>query len=269
MRILFVGDIVGRSGRDALKEHLAKLKTDLNIDIAIVNVDNAANGRGTTINTCEEIIRYGAEILTGGDHIWDQREMVCGVDTIDNILRPANMPDTTPGKGCLTIEKDGQKLSVLHLGGTTFLDKGFDNPFIKADEILQQIKPSKNHAVFVDFHAEATSEKMALAQYLDGRVTAIVGSHTHVPTADCQVFSKGTGFQSDAGMTGDYDSVIGVKPEAPIRNFKCLVPKERMVPADGEATLCGALIETNDKGLTQNIEPVRVGGRLSQQIPSF
>lgn len=269
MRILFVGDVVGRSGRDALKAHLPKLKTDLNVDIAVVNVDNAANGRGVTVNTAEEIIEYGADVLTGGDHIWDQREMVCAVDNMDNILRVANMPNTTPGKGFVTIEKAGQKFTVIHLGGTVFLDKGFENPFLKADEILQTIKPSKDHAVFVDFHAEATSQKMALGHYLDGRVTALVGSHTHIPTADCHVMNNGTGYQTDAGMTGDFDSVIGVKPEAPIRNFKCLVPKERMVPAEGEATLCGTLIETDDKGFTKNIAPISIGGRLSETIPQF
>jgi len=269
MRILFVGDVVGRSGRDALKDHLAKLKADLKADIVLVNVDNAANGRGVTTKTADEIMGYGADVLTGGDHVWDQREMVAAIDNMDHLLRVANMPETTPGKGVVTIEKDGQKFTVIHLGGTVFLDKGFDNPFIKADQILQNIKPSQNHAVFVDFHAEATSQKMALAQYLDGRVTAVVGSHTHIPTADCMVLNKGTGFQTDAGMTGDYDSVIGVKPEAPIRNFKSLVPKERMVPADGETTLCGTLIETDEKGLCQNIAPVRVGGRLTKSLPSF
>jgi len=269
MRILFIGDIVGRSGRDALKEHLPTLKADLKPDLIVVNVDNAANGRGTSIKTSEEIIGYGADVLTGGDHVWDQREMVSGIETVQNILRPANMPQTTPGVGFLTVQKAGHKFSVLHLCGTTFIDKGFENPFHKANEILQNLKPSSDHTIFIDFHAEATSEKMALGQYLDGRVTAVVGSHTHIPTADCQVFNKGTGFQSDAGMTGDYDSVIGVKADAPIRNFKCLVPRERMSPAEGKATLCGTLIETNTNGLCQNIQPVRVGGRLRPEIPNF
>lgn len=268
MRILFVGDVVGRSGRDALKDHLTKLKTDLKVDMTVVNVDNAANGRGTTIKTSEEIIGYGADILTGGDHLWDQREMVSAIDNMSNVLRIANMPDNTPGKGYVTIEKHGHRLTVLHLGGQTFLDKGFENPFYKADAILQSLKLSDTHSIFVDFHAEASSEKMAMGQYLKGRVSAVIGSHTHIPTADCQIL-EGTGFQSDSGMTGDYDSVIGVKPEAPIRNFKCLVPKERMIPADGEATLCGTFIETDDKGLCRNIAPIRIGGRLSKEIPNF
>lgn len=269
MRILFIGDVVGRSGRDAVRDHLPKLKTDLNIDSIIVNVDNAANGRGTTVKTSEEIIEYGADVLTGGDHIWDQREIVSGIEKLPNLLRPANLPSTTPGKGIYSVNSGAGKLTVIHLCGTVFIDKNFDNPFDKADELLNGIKSSSDHAIFIDFHAEATSEKMALAQYLDGRITAIVGSHTHVPTADCQVLSQGTGFQCDAGMTGDYNSVIGVKVDAPIRNFKRLVPKERMIPADGEATLCGTLIETDDKGRCKNIAPIRIGGRLTQSLPDF
>ena len=264
MKILFLGDVVGRSGRDAIKAHLPSLKEQLSPDVVIANVDNAASGRGTTQATAKEIISYGADILTGGDHIWDQREMVCGVENISCLLRPANMPEGTPGKGMLQHSlTDGQKITVLHLGGTVFMNAVFDSPFDCVDKTLKHHQIGKGHHIFIDFHAEATSEKMALAQYLDGRVSAVIGSHTHIPTADAQVFKGGTAFQCDAGMCGDYDSVIGVKASAPIHNFLRKVPKERMEPADGEATLCGTFIETDDNtGLATKIKPIRVGGRL-------
>ena len=269
MRILFIGDVFGRSGRDAIKEHLGGLKDCLQPDVVITNVDNAANGRGTTVTTAEEILGYGVDILTGGDHIWDQREMVCGVENIKQIIRPYNLPIKTPGRGIIEGTFAGHKLTVVHLCGTTFMSKTFDNAFDAADKILETVKLSNNHSIFVDFHAEATSEKMALGQYLDGKVTAVIGSHTHIPTADAQILPNGTAYQTDAGMTGDYNSVIGVKPSAPIGNFKRTVPNERMVPTDGEATLCGTLIEVNEQGLAVNIAPVRVGGRLSKSMPDF
>lgn len=270
MKILFLGDVVGRSGRDALKVHLPLLKEKLEPDVVIVNVDNAASGRGTTQATAKEILEYGADCLTGGDHIWDQREMVCGVENISDLIRPANLPEGTPGKGVWSKTIYGQKITVLHLGGTVFMHALFDNPFSYADKILEQHKVGKGNHIFVDFHAEATSEKMAMAQYLDGRVSGVVGSHTHIPTADAQIFKGGTAFQCDAGMCGDYDSIIGVKPEAPIHNFLRKVPKERMTPAEGEATVCGTLIETDDDtGLAKSIKPIRVGGCLNGEMPVF
>ncbi len=270
MRILFLGDVTGRSGREAVKEHLPLLKETLRPDVTIVNVDNAASGRGTTQATAKEILSYGADCLTGGDHIWDQREMVCGVENISNLVRPANLPEGTPGKGHWVGEFSGQKITVLHLGGTTFMTHHFDSPFDYANKFLDSHKIGKGSHIFVDFHAEATSEKMALAQCLDGRISGLVGSHTHVPTADAQIFTKGTAFQCDAGMCGDYDSVIGAKAQAPIHNFSRKVPRERMQPAEGEATLCGTFIETDDMtGLSKNIAPVRIGGRLAEEIPTF
>ncbi len=270
MRILFIGDVMGRTGREALAKHLPTLKEKLSPDVIIVNVDNAASGRGTTQATAKEILSCGVDCLTGGDHIWDQREMVCGVENIKELVRPANLPEGTPGRGLWSDTLNGQKITVLHLGGTVFMNASFDNPFTYADEVLSRHKIGKGSHIFVDFHAEATSEKMALAQYLDGRISGLVGSHTHIPTADAQIFKGGTAFQCDAGMCGDYNSIIGVKPEAPIHNFLRKVPKERMAPADGEGTLCGTLIETSDNtGLAKNIASVRIGARLKEELPSF
>lgn len=273
MRILFVGDVFGRSGRDALKEHLPKLKEQLSPDVIIINVDNAASGRGVNKDIAKEIFGYGADCLTGGDHIWDQREMVCVVENNTNIIRPFNLPKGTPGKGVWRKTLlDGSEIVVLHICGRLFMNKTFDNPFLAADEALKSLPPCQgtSRSIFVDFHAEATSEKMAMGHYLDGRVAAVVGTHTHVPTADAQILPKGTALQSDAGMCGDYNSIIGANPEQPIHNFLQKVPQERMVPTVGEATLCGTLIETNNKtGLAKNIAPIRIGGRLRQEIPDF
>ena len=272
MRILFIGDIMGRSGRDALAKHLPTLKEKLSPDVVIVNVDNAANGRGVTKDTAKDIYDAGADCLTGGDHIWDQREMISVIERDKNILRAQNLPDETPGNGVWRKTlNSGHEIVVIHLCGTIFMTKAlFDSPFRAVDAVLDGIKLGKERSIFVDFHAEATSEKMAMAQYLDGRVSGVVGTHTHVPTADAQIFTKGTAFQCDAGMTGDYDSVIGVKPEVSIKRFLQQVPLDRFVPADGEATVCGTFIETSDNtGLAKNISPVRIGGRLNEVIPSF
>lgn len=263
---------MGRSGRDAVAKHLPSLKEKLKADVTIVNVDNAANGRGVTKDTAKEIYEVGADCLTGGDHIWDQREMIAVVEKDKNILRPHNLPSETPGTGVWRQSlNSGQEIVVIHLCGTVFMNKShFDNPFRAADEALKNLPLMHGRSIFVDFHAEATSEKMAMAQYLDGRVSAVIGTHTHVPTADAQIFNKGTAFQCDAGMCGDYDSVIGVRSDVPLKKFLQKVPLDRMIPADGEATVCGTLIETsNTTGLAKNIAPIRLGGRLSEDIPNF
>ena len=264
MKILFLGDVAGRSGREAVEKHLPKLQEIHEPDFTIVNVDNASSGRGATQAHAREILGYGANLLTGGDHIWDQHEMIVGVENIKRLLRPANLPEGTPGKGVTTIDVDGQKITVIHLGGTVFMSHSFDSPFDCVDKILNRHRLSAGHHIFVDFHAEATSEKMALAHYLDGRVSAVIGTHTHVPTADTQILHDGTAYQTDAGMCGDYNSVIGVKIHAPIQNFRRKVPRAYFKPADGEATVCGTLIETsNQTGQAKRIVAVRVGGGLS------
>ncbi len=262
---------MGRSGRDALVKHLPSLKEKLLPDVIIVNVDNAVHGRGVSKKVCSEIYDLGVDCLTGGDHVWDQREILTYINNDPRLLRPMNYPDNAPGNGHLVHTlQDGRSILILHALARTFMPP-VENPFTVLSNIVRDHPlRQKVDAIFIDFHGEATSEKMAMAQYLDGKVSAVVGTHTHIPTADAQIFPKGTAFQTDAGMVGDYDSIIGVKKEAPIHNFTRQIPGDRMVPADGEATLCGTLIETDDKtGLAKNISPVRVGPRLQESLPSF
>ena len=270
MRILFIGDIVGRSGRDALAKHLPSLKDGLKPDVIIVNGDNAAHGFGITMKVCEEFFAQGVDCITGGNHIWDQREIIPFIGREERLLRTENYPKGVPGRGhYLKTLADGRKVLVLHLMGRLFMND-LEDPFRTADEVLSRyILGSNVNAIFVDIHAEATSEKMALAQYLNGRVSAVVGTHTHMPTADAQILSKGTAFQSDAGMTGDYDTVIGMKYDVPIQRFTKAFSTDKLTPGDQEGTLCGTLLITDDKtGIARQIEPVRIGPRLHNALPS-
>lgn len=269
MRILFVGDVMGRSGRDAIAKHLPKLKADLKIDVAIVNGENAAHGVGITEAICKEFYASGADIITTGNHVWDQREIIPYIARDAKLLRPLNFPKGTVGNGAyLHTTGDGEKILVVNAMCRLFME-ALDCPFVAMDELLRDYKLGQNvDAIFVDLHGEATSEKMAFGHYLDGRISAVVGTHTHMPTADCQIFPAGTGYQSDAGMTGDYDSVIGVRKDISVYRFVKKTPGERMVPADGEATLCGTYMELNAKGQCTRIEAVRVGPRLHNTVPS-
>ena len=272
MRILFIGDIVGRSGRDALGKYMPELKEKLKPDAIIVNVDNAAHGHGVTADICKEIYGYGAHVLTGGNHIWDQREIIAYIDRDPKLLRAINMPKGAPGKGIYihTTEK-GQKILVIHAMARVFMPDIMDDPFAAVNDILNTYHLGGSvHAIFLDFHGEATSEKMAMAHYLDGRVSAVVGTHTHMPTADVQILNGGTAFQSDAGMTGDYDSVIGTKKDIPIARFTRKMPTDKFSPADGEGTLCGLFLETDSRtGLTLRVGAVRMGPRLKPEMPDF
>lgn len=262
---------MGRSGRDAVAKHLPVLKEKLRPDIVIVNVDNAAHGFGVTADICKELYGYGADILTGGNHIWDQREIIPYIDRDQKLLRPINLPKGAPGKGFhISTTATGQKILVIHALARLFMET-LDDPFAVINELLNAYNMGGAvNAIFLDFHGEATSEKMAMGHFLDGRVSCVVGTHTHAPTADVQIFPGGTAYQSDAGMTGDFDSVIGMKKEVPILKFTRKMPTERMSPADGEATLCGLLVETDDKtGLARNAGAIRIGGRLKQELPDF
>lgn len=270
MKILFIGDIFGRSGREALEHHLPKLKEELAPDVVIVNVDNAANGRGITPKQAGEFYELGVDCLTGGDHIWDQRQILSHIDKDPKLLRPINFPPQTPGNGSLLFKTaEGQTCLIIHALGRVFIDPA-DNPFEAVNKLVEAHPLGKSvDAIFVDFHAEATSEKMAMGQYLNGRVSAVVGSHTHIQTADAHIMSAGTAYMTDAGMTGDYDSVIGARKDIAIHRFIHKTPHpERLIPANGTATLCGAFVITNVKtGLAEKIEPIRRGGILSQTHP--
>lgn len=269
MRILFLGDVMGRSGRDAVSKHLPELKEKLKTDVVIVNGENAANGVGITEKICQQLYKDGADCITTGNHVWDQREIISYIDSDPRLVRPINYPSGTPGKGSyLHTLSDGRKILVINAMGTLFMHD-LDIPFPIIDALVKDNPlKQKADAIFIDFHAETTSEKMSLGHYLDGRVSAVVGTHTHIPTADCQIFPGGTAYQTDAGMCGDYDSVIGVRKDIPILRFTRKMPTERFSPAEGEATICGVFIETDDNtGLAVRAESVRVGGRLSQQMP--
>lgn len=266
MRILFCGDVVGRSGRDAVLRFLPTLREELKLDAVIVNVDNAAGGFGTNAEICQELLGAGADVLTGGDHIWDQKDIPAYIGKEPRLLRPHNFPVSVPGSGAFVFTtRYNKKLLVAHVLGQVFHKENLDCPFACMDALLKRYTLGGTvDAVFVDVHAEATSEKMAMGRYLDGRVSAVVGSHTHVPTADARILNKGTAYQTDAGMCGDYDSIIGMKEEAPLASFLHKYRKIRMEPADGEGTLAGIYVETDDKtGLAIAVQQIRRGGLLS------
>jgi metallophosphoesterase (TIGR00282 family) len=271
MRILFIGDVVGRSGREALAKNLPIAREKLRPDVVIVNGENSAHGFGLTVDIVKEIYTLGADVITTGNHVWDQREIIPYIDRDPKLLRVVNLPQGVPGKGFYvhTTER-GQKILVIHAMARLFMD-ALDDPFLAIDGILSSYKMGGMvHAVFVDFHGEATSEKMAMAHYLDGRVSAVVGTHTHIPTADLQILPGGTAYQTDAGMTGDYNSVIGFKKDIPIQRFVRKMPTERLSPAEDEGTMCGTFIETDTKtGLALRAASVRMGPRLKEEFPDW
>jgi 2',3'-cyclic-nucleotide 2'-phosphodiesterase len=270
MRLLFIGDIVGRAGRAALFENLPKLRLAWGLDFVIVNGENAAGGFGITEAICADILAAGADCVTLGNHAFDQREALVFIARQRRLIRPLNYPRGTPGGGAnLIATTTGAQVLVINLMGRVFMD-AMDDPFAAiAREVSACPLGVGCDALVVDFHAEASSEKQAFAHFVDGRVSLVVGTHTHVPTADHQILPNGTAFVTDAGMTGDYDSVIGMEKEEPVRRFTTKLPAMRFEPASGAATLCGIAVELDAKGLAAKIAPVRIGGRLSQARPEF
>lgn len=271
MRILFFGDVMGRSGRDGLAKHLPDLKSRLKPDVIIANVENAAGGFGVNIKLAQEFYDLGINVLTTGNHIWGQKELVSAIDREPRLLRPLNYPEGTPGRGhYIHALPGGAKILVINVMARLFMEPVLDDPFAVAEKFLAQHRLGHTvQAIFVDFHGEASSEKMAFGHVFDGRVSAVVGTHTHIPTADEQVLPKGTAYLSDSGMCGDFDSVIGMKKELAIWKFTRKIPGERLVPAEGDATICGAFIITDDAtGRAKSIETVRVGGRLRGHVPA-
>lgn len=264
MKILFIGDIVARVGRDALANFLPEVSKQLSPDVVIVNGENAAHGIGINEKICKEFFDLKVDVITLGNHAWDQREVIPYIERELRLVRPINYPAATPGKGhYIHTLSDGRKIMVINAMARLFMDP-LDDPFAAVDQIVRANPMGKSvNAIFLDFHGEATSEKMAMAHYLDGRVSAVIGTHTHIPTADAQILSGGTALQCDAGMTGDYNSVIGMKTETPIMRFTRKISMEKLSPADGEGTLCGVFVETDDKsGKATCIKPVRKGPRL-------
>jgi metallophosphoesterase (TIGR00282 family) len=271
MRLLFLGDIVGRPGRNAVIERLPVLRERWRLDCVVINGENAAGGFGITEAICDEVLAAGADAITLGNHSWDQREALVFIERQPRLLRPINYPPGTPGRGAnLVTTHSGGRVLVVNVMGRLFMD-ALDDPFVAADRELEACPLAQvADAIVVDIHAEATSEKEALGHHLDGRASLVVGTHTHVPTADYRVLKGGTAYLSDAGMCGDYDSVLGMQKEEPIRRFLQKTPGSRMEPGLGEGTLSGVAVETDDRtGLAMRVAPVRLGPHLEEAWPRF
>lgn len=269
MRILLLGDLLGRSGREAALNHIPALRKTLRLDFVVVNAENASHGFGLGPDMADALFAAGADVITLGNHAWDRREIIPYIANEKRLIRPLNFPPGTPGAGfCLSVLADGRKVLVAQAMGRLFMDP-MDCPFRAVEELLLRQRLGVTvHAVLVDIHAEATSEKMAFGQAFDGRVSAVTGTHTHIPTADHQVLPQGTAYATDLGMCGDYDSVIGMTKGPALNRFIRKMPGEKLSPAEGAATLCGAFVETDDAtGLAKRIEPVRLGGRLAAALP--
>jgi metallophosphoesterase (TIGR00282 family) len=269
VRILLCGDVVGSAGRACVIENLPRLRRSLALDFIIVNGENAAAGFGITDKICAEFYAAGVDAITTGNHVWDRREIVPYIAGDSRLLRPANFPAGTPGHGSFVYTiREGRRILVINVMARLFMDP-LDDPFSAVESAVAAHPLGDVHAIIVDIHGEATSEKMAMGHFLDGRVSLVVGTHSHVPTADCQILPAGTGYQTDAGMCGDYDSVIGMQKAAAIARFVRKMPGERLQVAEGPGTLCGVVVETDDaSGLTRHIAPIRLGGRLAPSFPA-
>jgi 2',3'-cyclic-nucleotide 2'-phosphodiesterase len=270
MKILFLGDVMGRTGRSAIVDRLPKLRADWGLDFVVVNGENASSGAGLTGDHARLLLGAGADCLTLGDHAFDQKDMLTFAEQETRIIRPLNYAKGAPGRGArLFSDARGRKVLVTQVLGQVFMKRPFDDPFSAVDAVL------KTHplgglaqAIVVDMHCEATSEKMAMGHWCDGRASLVVGTHTHVPTADAMILNGGTGYLTDAGMCGDYNSIIGMDKAEPMRRFITGMGKTRFEPAEGEATLSGVYLETDDRtGRATRIVPVRIGGRLPEARP--
>ena len=273
MRLGFFGDVVGRSGREGVTMHLPALRRRLGLEFVVVNAENAANGFGITEKTANELFQAGADCLTLGNHSWDQKEALTFIAREPRLLRPVNYPrlSDVPGAGAYLYETPmGRRVLVVSALGRVHMDS-LDDPFSAVDRELEACPlGAAADAVIVDIHAEITSEKMAMGHFCDGRASLVVGTHTHVPTADAQILPGGTAYQTDAGACADYDSVIGMQKEEPLRRFTTRIAQGRNQPALGPATVCGVFVETDDAtGLARRVEPIRIGGRLKPHVPEM
>ncbi|MBF0460138.1 MAG: TIGR00282 family metallophosphoesterase [Magnetococcales bacterium] len=264
MMILFIGDVFGKSGRRALDLHLGRLKKAYPLDMVIANGENGAGGIGITPGVATELFQAGVDVITTGNHIWQHKEIFEYIDNNNRLLRPMNYPPGAPGKGFVIFTTRSQmRVAVLNLSGRVFMDP-LDCPFQMADRFLERVRMGRDvDAIMVDLHAEASSEKGAMGYHLDGRVSAVLGTHTHIPTADHHILPKGTAFQTDVGMTGCYRSIIGMKAETVMPRFLRQMPTHfEQMPEEG--TLCGALVTlAKATGLCQAIQPIRLGTQLS------
>ncbi len=268
MKILVCGDVVGRSGRDALKKHLPTIQKKHAPDLVVVNGENAAHGFGLNEKICQEFYEHGVNVITTGNHVWDQKEFVHTLEKDPYVIRPLNYPHEAPGRGYVVYKmRDGRKVLVINVMGNLFME-GLNMAFPAIDAVVSHYQLKKQvDAIIVDVHAEATSEKNAMGYFLDGRVSGVVGTHTHIPTADTRILPKGTGYQTDLGMCGDYDSVVGFQWETPVARFLKKGPSERLSPAEREGTLSGVLFHINDKtGLCEEVQPVVLGPHLRNHV---
>ncbi|WP_350335169.1 TIGR00282 family metallophosphoesterase [Coralliovum pocilloporae] len=269
MRLLFLGDLVGRVGRQIVFDRLPGLIERYGIDFVVVNAENAAGGFGVTEEIFNDLLDAGADVITTGNHVWDQREALSFCERTDRFLRPANYPSGTPGRGATLVQsRNGANVLVVNVMGRVYMD-ALDDPFQAVERELDACGLGEQADVIViDMHAEATSEKQAMGHFVDGRATLVVGTHTHVPTADHQILPGGTAYQSDAGMCGAYDSVLGMDKEEPVSRFLRKIPSSRFSPAKGEASLSGLCVDVDLRtGLATRVEPFRSGGVLSEALP--
>lgn len=243
MKVLAIGDVVGKNGVHFLEKELPKLKREQEIDVCIVNGENAADGNGITPTSAKELFACGADVITTGNHAYRRQEMYDLFDENDFLLRPANFTDACPGHGVCKVDKGRFFVGVINLMGTTYMD-ALNNPFLEVDSLLETLSDCR--FILVDFHAEATSEKRAMGFYLDGKVSAVFGTHTHVQTADEQVLPQGTGYITDLGMTGPVQSVLGVKPDIIIRKFKTQMPARFDYAKEGPNMICGCIFTLDD-----------------------
>lgn len=270
MRILFFGDIVGRAAREAVIRQVPVLRTQYALDFVIVNGENSAGGFGITPDIAEALFEAGVNVISTGNHVWDQQNISGYIADEPRLLRPVNFPNGTPGRGVGLFEAGDKRVLVINVMGQLFMES-LEEPFAAVERELAACPLGEvADAIIVDVHAEATSEKMAMGHFCDGRASLVVGTHTHVPTADAQILPNGTAYQTDAGMCGDYDSVIGMQKDEPVNRFVTKLRGGRFGPAQGTPTLCGVVVETdNSSGKAVSVSPIRVGGRLSSAAPTL
>lgn len=258
MRILFLGDVVGEPGRKAVLAQLKRVKEERGIDFTIINGENAAAGKGITPKICIDLLRAGAAVITTGDHVWDQQEIIPHFPTEPRLLRPLNFPPGTPGAGSVVLEAQKGKVGVINVLGRTFVQPATENPFLAVEKEVDRLHEEGVRIIVVDFHAEATSEKIGMGWHLDGKVSLVAGTHTHVQTADERILPKGTGFICDAGMCGPYDSVLGRRWEPVVERFKTSMPC-RFPVATGPVALCGVIVDVDtESGMAVAIERFRL-----------
>lgn len=270
MRLLFLGDVMGRAGRSAIAERLPSLRADWGLDFVVVNGENASQGAGLTGEHARVLLQAGADCVTLGDHAFDQKDMLQFIETEPRIIRPLNFSKVAPGRGARIFEAtQGRKVLVTQILGQVFMKRPFDDPFSAIETVLKTHRiGGAVQAAIVDVHAEATSEKMAMGHWCDGQASLVVGTHTHVPTGDAQILPKGTAYLTDAGMCGDYNSVIGMEKLEPLRRFITGMSGGRFEPANGPATLSGVYVETDDKtGKALKVRMIRNGGVLEDGRP--